>query len=226
MVINDTFIGIIDTPVYLSRGGFPGSTHIAYFRPKSLMFYYCLTFQFIQKMKKPIALSFLLLCFFLSCKKSNSGSDSGSYHVTASLDGSAKTFNLTTVATTITNGGYTSVGVTGIASATTGETMSVTITNTPSGKPIVAGTYTDTMANFAIAAAYRLNTTTTYFGATNVTQAAISIGRPVVNHLKIVITSIDASTVKGTFSGDLFLNSDPTAAKKTVTSGDFYAKFQ
>ena len=178
-------------------------------------------------MKKPFALSFLLLCFFLSCKKNNSGSDSGSYHVTANLDGSAKTFNLSPAATTITNGGYTSIAVVGIASATTKETMGVSITNSPGGKPIVAGTYTDTTANFAVAVTYGLNTTTTtYFGATNVTQAAIIFGHPVVNHIKIVITAIDASTVKGTFSGDLFLSGDPTAAKKTVTSGDFYAKFQ
>ena len=64
-----------------------------------------------------------------------------------------------------------------------------------------------------------------YVGGTSITQAA-SYSAPLVNHMKIVITAMDSATAKGTFSGDLFLNGDFTAAKKTVTSGDFYAKFQ
>ena len=104
--------------------------------------------------------------------------------------------------------------------------MSVSITNTPSGKPIIAGTYTDTSSQFAIIGLYRLNTTTQYVNSTNLAQAAFAAGTPLVNHLKIVITSIDSATIKGTFSGDLFFNGDFTAARKTVTSGDFFVKFQ
>jgi len=177
-------------------------------------------------MKKPFALAILLFSFFLSCKKSNSGSPSGSYHVTASIAGSAKTFNLSTVATTVGSGSNVNLGITGIASATTGESMGVAITNTPSGKPIVAGTYTDTSSKFAVSMVYRMTTTVQYVNTNDITNQAANNGTPVVNHMKIVITAIDAATVKGTFSGDLYLNGDATAAKKTVTSGDFYAKFQ
>ena len=87
--------------------------------------------------------------------------------------------------------------------------MSVAITNSIGGKPIVAGTYTDTTSGFIITIIYRMNTTTTY---TN--SALAALGVPVVNHPKIVITAMDAATIKGTFSGDLYLNGDFTADKK------------
>jgi hypothetical protein len=34
-----------------------------------------------------------------------------------------------------------------------------------------------------------------------------------------------ATSIKGTFSGDLYLSEQLTGTKKTLLSGDFYAKF-
>ena len=157
----------------------------------------------------------------VSCKKSNTGSSG--YHVTASADGSGKAFNTAPVATKLTNTGVTQITVDGFTTAG-GESISLIIDNFPSGKPIVAGTYTDTTSDFEVALFYTQNLTAGYAGGTSVTAGA---GVTIQNHVKIVIASIDTtSSIKGTFSGDLFLNGDATAAKKTFTNGDFYVKFQ
>ena len=44
--------------------------------------------------------------------------------------------------------------------------------------------------------------------------------------MKIVITAIDSSTVKGTFSGDFYYMGDISGAKKTITNGDFYVPWK
>jgi len=173
---------------------------------------------------KKIILSMALFSALLSCKKSNSGSSSG-YHFTATIDGANHAFNTSPLATKVGNAGYTLLGVDGFTTQA-GETFAVSIDNTPSGKPIVAGTYTDTTSDFDVSFVYVVNSSTQYVGGTNETQMAVGAGVTVQNHVKIVITSIDGTSIKGTFSGDGFLNADVTGAKKTVTNGDFYAKFQ
>ena len=167
---------------------------------------------------KKIVLFMALIGALVSCKKSNSSSG---YHVTASADGTGKAFNTAPVATKATNTGATQITVDGFATGA-GESISLIIDNFPSGKPIVAGTYTDTTSDFDVALFYTQNLSAGYAGGTSVTA-----GATVSNHVKIVITSIDTtSTIKGTFSGDVFLNGDVTAAKKTFTNGDFFVKFQ
>jgi hypothetical protein len=154
----------------------------------------------------------------LSCKKSSSSGSSGSYHVTASIDGSTHTFNVQPIGTLTTSLGYTIVGVAGAGSTSpNGEVIELTRTNA-SGS-IVAGTYTDTSSTVLISGMYTASQSASYLCGT---------GTPAVNynHLKIVISSIDKTSVKGSFSGDFFLNDDPSAAKKSITSGDFYVKFQ
>ena len=172
---------------------------------------------------KKIVLFTALIGALVSCKKSNSGSSG--YHVTASADGSGKAFNTAPVATKLTNLGNTQITVDGFTTASSsGESLSLIIDNFPSGKPIVPGTYTDTTSDFEVALFYTQNLSTGYAGGTSVAAgAAVTIQ----NHVKVVITSIDTtSSVKGSFSGDVFLNGDVTAAKKTFTNGDFYVKFQ
>ncbi len=177
-------------------------------------------------MKKTLALSAVLIGLLFSCKKSNSDS-SGSYHITANIDGTAKTFNSSALAVKITSSGFTSLGVGGGASPTTtaSDVVLINISNIPGGKPIVAGTYTDTSSSFTISCTYTLNPTSIYMGSTDVTGTGLPYSA-IKNHVKVVISSIDATSVKGTFSGDLYNNGDITGAKKTFTSGDFYVKLQ
>lgn len=171
---------------------------------------------------KKISIFFVLVTTVLvSCKKSSSGSSSP--HMNATIGGTAKTFNVVApVAGKQTNGSQTIITVTGVASTSTGESLILEIDNSTSGKSIVAGTYVDTAANFAVNASYAANQTTGYACGTSVAGG----GATIKNHFKIVISSIDATAIQGTFSGDLFANGDPSTPPKSMTSGDFYAKFQ
>ena len=95
------------------------------------------------------------------------------------------------------------------------------------GKPIVAGTYTDTSANgYHVGFTYTTGSQAQYMGGTEMAGDAASAQVTIKHHLKIVITAIDGTSIKGTFSGDLFPGKDVTASPMTMTSGDFYLKLQ
>lgn len=173
-------------------------------------------------MKKISILSLVLIGLFLSCKKSNSG-PSSSYHMTATVNGTAKTFNIGTIATKITNGNVTLITITGFGSTTTGEALTVTIDNGFGASTIGAGTYSDTTAKFDVGGTYLISAGQQFVAGTSVVQ---TMGAVITNHLKLIITAMDSQTIRGTFSGDYYYNGDPTSSKKTITNGDFYAKFQ
>jgi hypothetical protein len=176
-------------------------------------------------MKKSTILSIILIGTFVSCKKSNSGP--ASYHMTANLDGTAKVFNFSPVASKSGSSGAAMIAVTGYVSASSLESFTLLIDNTASDKAIAAGTYTDITPGFNITCNYTLTGGGSGFeGGTSVTAMAANAGVAVKNHFKVVITSIDATSVKGTFSGDVYPNGDPSADAKTVTNGDFNVKFE
>jgi hypothetical protein len=166
----------------------------------------------------------LLLCAGISCKKSNSGG--GSYHVTATVDGKAETFNVNVVADKITTQGVTSLSIVGfVTSSPTGETMSLNL-STIYGHPlpIKVGTYSDTSTLFNVSGIYQTSITDAYLAGTSVFQASGSGSPAVVNHFKLVISALDSTSIKGTFSGDFFSGGGTDQPKKAITSGDFYAK--
>jgi hypothetical protein len=171
-------------------------------------------------MKKILLLSACVATLFLSCKKSSSGS---SYYIQASVDGTAKTFNVNAMGVKFVANGVTDISVTGnVTSAANLEGINITINNSPSSKPIVAGTYSETNGtDFAVGAVYNPGSTTIVYGA--------GVYPNPVNPLQIVITSIDNNTIKGAFSGDFYYTNAGTGtigpAKKTFTNGEFYVKF-
>src|SRR5882672_1502303 len=96
-------------------------------------------------MKKAGLCAFLLICVFLSCKKSDSGSSG--YLLTATVGGKSKNFNYSVpVATYTTLYDVDDLTITGLLDARTGEGMSIQLFGA-SGKRITAGTYVDTIAN-------------------------------------------------------------------------------
>lgn len=175
-------------------------------------------------MKKITLFSVLLIVLFAACKKSNTVS----YHLTATVDGQAKTFNFNPIATKMTNSGYTFITVTGFSAASLNtETFTLSLHNSITGvKVFQAGTFSDTASAYAISGMYQPSITTQYVAGTGIVAQTLGTSATIANHLKLVITSIDSTSVKGTFSGDCYFNGDPTAGKKTITNGDFYAKFQ
>jgi len=176
-------------------------------------------------MKKITLFSMVLIGAFMSCKKSNSGSTG--YHMTASVDGASKNFNVTPPIAAESKSGTTvnALIITGVLNTSTGESMILMI-NSNDGSNIVPGTYADTSSHFNTQATYTVNLATQYLAGSLIAEEASGAGAPVKNHLKIVIASMDATSVKGTFSGDLYANGDVSTIPKPMTNGDFYAKFQ
>jgi hypothetical protein len=167
-------------------------------------------------MKNAIFLSLLAIPLLFSCNKTSS--DPSSYHLTASVDGSSKSFNTAVVAIRDSTAGSSIVQVTGILSPITGEAMNISITS--GAKKVIVGTYSDNDPDFDVEVEYVANAGAIYFAGSTLSGSAVT------NHLKLVITSMDATSIKGTFTGDFYLASIVPGSKKTITSGDFYAKFQ
>jgi hypothetical protein len=177
-------------------------------------------------LKKAIPFFALALCVFASCKKNNSSSN-GNYHFTATIDGKAQTFNVSPLATIATNSGYSIIGIEGFtAASSTTQVLALSWTNTALGTIFTTGTYNDTASKYAIGAIYNPTATESYGAGSGVTGDLTGTNATGINRLKIIITSLDSTAVKGTFSGDFFFNGDPTEAKKTVTNGDFYVPWK
>ena len=176
-------------------------------------------------MKKRLFFAALLLGLAVSCKKSNSGSTS--YHVTATIDGKNETFNVSPAATRTYIGGATYIAISGLAtSSPTGGLLELGLSNNPGGPAIKAGTYTDTSTIFTVTGLYQVSTSEQYAAGTVVFFGTSGGGNPpLTNHFKLVITSVDSTSIKGTFSGDFFTGASTSGTKKTVTNGDFYVKF-
>jgi len=156
----------------------------------------------------------------VSCHKS--GSDNPSYYIRASVDGTAMSFSAKTLAGKFTNAGTTTLSITGAVSSSKNlGTIQLYILNVPGGKPIVAGTYSETdRTDFSMWGLY-------YPDSTNHVYQGGQLNNP-ANPFKITITSIDNTAVKGSFSGDYYFNTGttiPGPEKKTFTNGEFYVKF-
>ena len=177
-------------------------------------------------MKKLTFLSVILVSAILSCKKSNSSSSST--HLTATVGGTAKTFDTAALANKSSIAGTDVITIMGYNNPSSGEGVNFTIDNSSAnGKPIVAGTYTDTSSTgFHVGFTYVGQGQATWIGSTSTAADAAGAQITIKNHLKIVITSVDATSIKGSFSGDLYPNGDVTGTPLTVTNGDFYVKFQ
>jgi hypothetical protein len=171
--------------------------------------------------KKITLLGFLLTALTFSCKKNNS---SKSFHLVATIDGKAETFNVNLTATKA----GTDVFFSGASSATaaSGEVLLFALIGSPGHPSFPVGSYSDTTSNIDMQATYRQALDSQYEAGTPTAATALATTTPIINHFTVVITAIDSVSIKGSFSGDYFLDGVPGNAKKTITNGDFYAKFQ
>ena len=171
-------------------------------------------------MRKICTFSFVCLTILsLSCKKS--GSDGSNAYIKATVNDTAKTFNIQAKAYRINNAGTSSLVIAGNASNSTVEALSLLISTTTTN-PIEAKTYTEAGGDgFFASAVYN----------PNMPNIEYVEGSSAFNPLKIVITSIDDKTVKGTFSGNLiFVRKDTSTgpvdpATKNFTQGEFSVNF-
>jgi hypothetical protein len=146
--------------------------------------------------------------------------------MSATIGGTGKNFNvIPPVAQTLTVAGVTTINITGVLNASTGESMILQLTNSNGGGPLVAGKYTDSSSLYDVEATYALNVGS-QFEAGSAVWSVASAASLTINHFVLNITSINSTAIQGTFSGDIFPDGDPTAAAKAVTNGTFNAKFQ
>lgn len=170
-------------------------------------------------MKKIFILSIALIGLFASCKKSSSTPPPTSF--TATLNGTSKNFGVSATGIKAFQGGVTGYAALGAVSLPSGEELDINIDNGLSGDSIVAGTYSDTSSRFDIDLQYLVSPTgDSYEGGTDI-DGSQSGTSGLSNHLKLVITSITATTISGTFSGNMYLNGDPTSTVIAVTNGNF-----
>jgi hypothetical protein len=171
-------------------------------------------------MKKCIYL--IALCAIFSCSKSNSsssGSNSG-YNYSANFDGQQKTFNtqVSAVKSKITDDMYALV-ITGIANS---EQSAISLWSDKDD--FTAGnTYSTSALN---GTAENLLAYVSPLGSSDpANQWTTSNSGAGTEQFSCTITEATSTYIKGTFSGTLYNSSTPGSATKSVTNGQFYAKF-
>jgi len=138
------------------------------------------------------------------------------YQLICKVDGNAASFNTNLQVTNTTAGGINALAITGFASANPGAaTLNIIITGKP-GQTVTTGTYTETnTANFFTTAQYN-NGTALFSAGINMTPNP---------PFQVNITTLNATEVKGTFSGAFYGNLGLGPAKVNITEGVFAIKF-
>ncbi|WP_431214007.1 hypothetical protein ACQ86N_03740 [Puia sp. P3] len=168
-------------------------------------------------MKKLSFFCVLSLCVFAACKKS--GGSSSDYHFTATIDGQSQSFNTSPLAVKVSNAGVSMIAFEGFAgNQSNPQVMAVSWNSFYAGQNLVVGTYGDTSSKYAIGGNYNPSISVTYVSGSSIMTGG--------THMKLTISSIDSTAVRGSFSGDFYLNGDPSSPKKTVTNGDFYVPWK
>ena len=166
-----------------------------------------------------IIVLFTITLLTFSCKKSSSSSSG--YYFKGSFDGSEKTFNTTVLASknNLGNGTYSLT----IVGATTAEESGLVL-------------WSD-QDNFTAGTTYPLSALDgqTYNSLSYVSplgsSAASSLWNTTYDYgnapesFSCTITEATSTYVKGTFSGVLYMATDSAVVTKTVTGGEFYAKY-
>jgi hypothetical protein len=152
------------------------------------------------------------------------GGGNTGYFLKCKIDGNAKSFPIALMAVkTDVAGVMTSYNIVGKANSNPNNFESLNLAiNTNAA--LTTGTYAvdDPGTTFVIAAVYNPNSTTVVWGTTSGDTG----GTP----FKIVLTSVSATELAGTFSGTFFesnaSNPTPNPASHNITEGEFKVKFQ
>lgn len=156
----------------------------------------------MKKFKLLLPLCLLLVLF--SCKKHSTSTNTVGT-LTVTIGGKAQTFNVGAEAHLDNSSGFYTLGIIGVQSTGTANSMILTIT---SSSPITAKSYTD--ADSEAQMSYTLAAGSIYQDdGTDGTSATVTI------------KSISNTNVQGTFSGTLALISGTGASTETLTSGTF-----
>jgi hypothetical protein len=178
-------------------------------------------------MKKLTILGLLVAISFVSCQKEKDRQDSdNNYHFSFTVDGVKKSYTGYIAAHTDTVSGYVSLTILGAPAVTSFDNyLGIYLDNVPNKGNITVGQYLDLGPNFNLITTYNLNGVE-YESGQSVAEDAITDNITIANHFKLNITSMDKTTIRGTFSGDYFKDGDAkNGTKLNITNGDFYVKF-
>lgn len=176
-------------------------------------------------MKKLTLIALVFAIIFSSCSKGHGNDDN--FHVNFTLDGVNKSYTGHVVAHRDTTSGFYELTIIGATTATSfDDYMGIYINNDPSHANFALGNYPDNSTTFTVLTTHNKNGIE-YEAGQSVAQDAVTYGVSIAHHFKVTITSIDNTTIRGTFSGDYYQGGDVQGTSKlNVTNGDFYAKFQ
>jgi hypothetical protein len=162
---------------------------------------------------------FLLTVFIVSCKKSSN--NSSGYYFKASFDGTTKNLNTSVVAAK-SNLGSGIYNLT-IVGTTSSEEAGVTLWSDQDN--FTAGTtYNIDALNGTTNNSLSYTSPLGSSNASSIWNSTYSYGT-VNQSFTCTITEATSSYVKGTFSGVIYMNTDSTVVSKSVTLGEFNAKF-
>ena len=163
------------------------------------------------------ALALFIIISIAACKKSNSNP---TYFLNFSVNGVTQNADSTLKAQIrIANGNINGeiILTGGIQSMDSTRFIVIDLYNKTSSLKV--GTYTDTMSNILLSADY-----SGYSSGIWEMNTARTLGTPISTHLVVAITSISATVVAGTFSGD-FYQSPNYSSPMRITNGRFNVKF-
>jgi hypothetical protein len=173
-------------------------------------------------MKKWYLFCIVAVCALVSCKKDK---DDDSFHITCKIDGVSKTFNeaIVGIKGTPEAKGIVISGASKLSADAEG--FAFILNEIDNENNIAAGTYTDESTTFQLLANYYGGSDAfDYHAGTEMYAESVHYNTPIVNHFIVAVTSIDNNTVRGTFSGDFYLDGDVKGQKRSVTDGSFYVK--
>jgi hypothetical protein len=169
-------------------------------------------------MKRIFVLGSLFCLLFTACSKNNNDDNSGKAGtITATIDGANVSFNTNAKAIRADAGGAYSIQIMGFQ-GTGGNSNQIALAASDNSA-IVAGIYNETMTGAN--------------GAGTVSYIQSGSSYPYINNGSttnpgtVTITEVTSTSVKGTFSGDVFLMTAGgiSTTKKSITNGQFSVNF-
>jgi len=141
---------------------------------------------------------------------------------TGRIDGVSRTFNSTAIGVQAVQDNIPAVVVTGKA-ATSEDADGFVLMIARTDGDIIAKAYTDKESNIMLLASYlEASSEIAYQAGTDLQAEATAYDIAIANPLKIVVTSINETSIKGEFNGDLYPDGELDGDKITVTKGSFY----
>jgi hypothetical protein len=182
----------------------------------------------IKQILLPVCI-FFLINFFSSCSRS-SNSDSV-YYLKASFDGTTKTFNSTVTAQKSQDfTGHYSLTISGLTIATasgtpTSKSEEATLMLWSDQQDFAAGKTFTTVEQQLPLPANIFEWVSEFSGIPDDTWRSSYSFSSVTETFNCTITELTVSYVKGNFSTVIYKGVDSPIVSKTITSGEFYAKF-